>query len=99
MIQLALATGLRVSELIGLRVDELTLQPTPSILVRGKGRRERALPLWKQTATVLRSWLSVRGNVQTPELFVNARGEPMSRWGFAYILRKYVRAASQQCPS
>lgn len=99
MIQLALATGLRVSELIGLRIDDLTLQPSPSILVRGKGRRERALPLWKQTAKALRSWLSVRGEVPAPELFVNTRGEPMSRWGFAYILRKYVRLASQHCPS
>lgn len=99
MIQLALATGLRVSELLGLRVEELTLQPEPSILVRGKGRRERILPLWKETAKALRSWLSIRGNVQVPELFVNARGEPMSRWGFAHTLRKYVRVASQRCPS
>jgi site-specific recombinase XerD len=99
MIQLALATGLRVSELIGLRIDDLTLQPLPSLLVRGKARRERALPPWKHTAKALRSWLAVRGDVLVPELFVNARGEPMSRWGFAYILRKYVRVASQHCSS
>jgi len=99
MIQLALAAGLRVSELIGLRLDELTLQPTPSVLVRGKGRRERALPLWKETAKALRFWLAVRGDVQTQELFVNARGQPMTRWGFAHILRKYVRVGSATCAS
>lgn len=99
MIQIALAAGLRVSELIGLRVEELTLQPTASILVRGKGRRERSLPLWKETANILRNWLAVRGKVQVPELFVNARGEQISRWGFAHILRKYVKIASRRCPS
>ncbi|MFC2173063.1 tyrosine-type recombinase/integrase [Acidobacteriota bacterium] len=99
MIQLTLAAGLRVSELIGLRMEDLTLQPTASVLVRGKGRRERVLPLWKETATALRYWLAVRGDVDVSELFVNSRGEPMSRWGFAHILRKYVQLASQQCPS
>jgi site-specific recombinase XerD len=99
MIQLALATGLRVSELIGLRLDELTLQPTPSILVHGKGRQERILPLWKETAKTLRTWLAVRGNVQTPEFFVNVHGEPLSRWGFAHILRKYVKIARRKCVS
>lgn len=99
MIQITLAAGLRVSELTGLRVEDLTLQPTASILIRGKGRRERSLPLWKETANILRNWLSVRGNVQVPELFVNARGEQISRWGFAHILRKYVKVASRRCPS
>lgn len=99
MIHLTLATGIRVSELVGLRIEDLTLQPTANILVRGKGRRERALPLWKETATALRSWLAIRGNVKVPDLFVNSRGGPMSRWGFAHILRKYVQVASQRCPS
>ena len=45
MLHLAFAAGLRVSELVGLRVDEITLQPQPSVRVRGKGRRERILPL------------------------------------------------------
>jgi site-specific recombinase XerD len=47
MLHLAFAVGLRVSELVGLRLQDVTLQPDASILVRGKGRRERALPLWK----------------------------------------------------
>lgn len=99
MLHLAMAAGLRVSELTGLRMDDLTLQPTPSILVRGKGRRERALPLWKQTAASLRAWLAVRGSPQVPEIFVNAKGQALSRWGFAYIVNKHVVAASKSCPS
>jgi site-specific recombinase XerD len=98
MLHIAFAAGLRVSELVGLRLADVTLQPDASILVRGKGRRERALPLWKETATVLRAWLAVRGDVLVPELFVNAKGQQMSRWGFAYVLRKAVKAASKTRP-
>jgi site-specific recombinase XerD len=98
MLHLAVCAGLRVSELIGLRTDDIAPQ-SMSILVRGKGRRERALPLWKTAASALRAWLAVRGTVPTPEVFVNARGEPLSRWGFAYILRRHADKASQQCSS
>lgn len=99
LLHVAFAAGLRVSELISLRMDDLTLSPTPSILIRGKGRKERALPLWKETAAALRAWLTVRGELQVPEIFVNARGQEMSRWGFAYVLDKYVRLVRQRCPS
>ncbi len=99
MLHLALAAGLRVAELIGLRMQDIDLQPDPSILVHGKGRRERSLPLCKETAAALRAWLAVRAEVPVPEVFVNAKGEQLSRWGFAYILRKHVRVASEKCPS
>jgi site-specific recombinase XerC len=75
MLHLAFAAGLRVSELIGLRRDELTLHPHPSVYVRGKGRRERELPVWKETAAMLRSWLTIRGEYPAPELFLNANGD------------------------
>ncbi len=98
MLQVAFAAGLRVSELVALRLEDVTLRPDASILVRGKGRRERVLPLWKETAAVLRAWLAVRGDVPVPELFVNAKGQQMSRWGFAYVLRKAVKIASKSRP-
>lgn len=98
MLHLAVTGGLRVSELTHLRMDDVVLS-SMSIRVNGKGRRERALPLWKTTATALRAWLAVRGAMPAPEVFVNARGEPMSRWGFAYVLQHHATAASQKCPS
>jgi integrase/recombinase XerD len=98
MLHLCFACGLRVSELIGLPLSRLTLQGTASIHVIGKGRRERCLPLWKETARDLRAWLAVRGPVAAPEVFVNARGEAMSRSGFEYILRKHAAAAAAVCP-
>jgi len=99
MLHICFAAGLRVSELIGLRLDDLTLQPHASILIRGKGRRERSLPLWKVTTSAVRAWLAVRRAALTPELFLNAHGGPMTRSGFEYILRKHVRTAEKRCPS
>jgi site-specific recombinase XerD len=96
MLHLAVCTGLRVSELISLRVDDVAPQ-SASIHIIGKGRRERALPLWKTTATALRAWLALRGPIAAPELFVNARGEPFTRWGVAYVLRSHLKTANQKC--
>jgi integrase/recombinase XerD len=99
MLHLCYAGGLRASELIGVRLDDLKLQPQPSVLIHGKGRRERCLPLWKTTTSTLRAWLATRGTVPVPELFVSARGESLTRSGFEYILRKHVQTAKQHCPS
>jgi site-specific recombinase XerD len=96
MLHLAVCAGLRVSELTGLRTDDVALQ-SASIRIRGKGRRERALPLWKTTAAALRAWLAIRGPVASPELFVNARGAPFSRWGIAYVLRRHTETANLKC--
>ena len=98
MLHIAFAAGLRVSELVGLRLEDVVLQRDTSIRVRGKGRRERSLPLWKETSTALRAWLALRGDVPVPELFVNANGQQMTRWEFAYILRKAVKTASKTRP-
>ena len=98
MLHLAVSAGLRVSELTGLRLDDAILE-SMSIRVHGKGRRERSLPLWKTTVTALRAWLAIRGRVSAPELFVNARGRPLSRWGFAYVLQRHRKTASRKCPS
>lgn len=99
MMHLAFAAGLRVSELIGLRLDQLEMQPHPMIHVLGKGRRERVLPLWKETATALRSWLNLRKDCAVAEVFLNARGAPMTRYGFEYVLDKYVKSAISKEPS
>ena len=97
MLHLCFAGGLRVSELVGVLLENVALGRTPSVMVRGKGRRERCLPLWKETARDVRAWLSVRGAVRAPELFVNAEGAAMTRAGFEYVLDKHVRAAGKTC--
>lgn len=97
MLHVAVCAGLRVSELTGLKVEDIDL-PSMTIRVLGKGRRERTLPLWKPAAAALRAWLAIRGEVSTPEVFVNARAEPLSRWGFAYLLKQHVTAAARKQP-
>ena len=99
MLHLCFAAGLRVSELIGLPLTAVEFQPVAQVRVRGKGRNERALPLWKETAADIRAWLAVRGEAPVPELFLNARGLAMSRFGFGYVLRKHVQIAAQCCAS
>lgn len=99
MLHLAYAGGLRVSELVGLSLGNLLLHPEATIHVMGKGRRERVLPLWKETAAALRAWLKVRGEPKSTALFLNARGDAMTRSGFEYIVEKHVQAASAKQPS
>ena len=99
MFHLGFAAGLRVSELIGVKLRDLRTHPDPSVHVRGKGRRERILPLWKETTTALRAWLAVRGELPAQELFISARGRPLARSGFEYILSKHVREAAMSVPS
>lgn len=99
MLHLCFAAGLRVSELVTLPLAAVSLHAEPSVRVLGKGRRERSLPLWKQAAADLRSWIKVRGEVPATELFVNGRGEPLTRAGFAYVLHKHARVAAASCSS
>lgn len=95
MLYLGFAAGLRVSELIGLCLDDLELDgPYPSILIHGKARRQRRLPLWKEATRALRAWLSVRGSAPTSEVFLNARGQALTDSGFRYIVNKHVQAAT-----
>jgi integrase/recombinase XerD len=99
MLHLAFAAGLRVSELISLRSDHLDGQACSSIHVMGKGRRERVLPLWKDTAMSLRAWLAIRPRDGCPELFPSAAGRAMTRAGFEYVLAKHAAVAAKKQPS
>jgi integrase/recombinase XerD len=100
MLLLALTGGLRVSELVGLRLDEVEFNGRyVDLPVRGKGRRERTLTLWKAVGDAIRAWLAVRGPAPTPELFLNAWGQPMTRSGFERVLAKHVATAAVRCPS
>ena len=76
-----------------LSLANLVLHPQATIHVMGKGRRERILPLWKETATVLRDWLKVRGEPKTTALFPNARGDSMTRCG----VRIHYRETRSNC--
>ena len=99
MLHLAFAAGLRVSELIGLQLDQVDQRNWASIHVMGKGRRERVLPLWKETAAAIRAWIAIRPRTDARDLFLNRVGRAMTRSGFEYILAKHVGHAGAAQPS
>src|SRR2546429_2711014 len=88
-----------LSELVGLKLSDVTFRAGyVDIHVMGKGRKERVLTLWKTVAGSLRAWLSIRGDASVPELFLNARAQPLTRSGFKHILNKHIPAAVSKCP-
>lgn len=88
-------TGARVQEILDVRPCDLQLMRPCQVRLRGKGRKERFCPLWPQTAEVLRALLLEHGidSVGTAPLFRNHRGQPLTRFGVRYLLRKYARRA------
>jgi integrase/recombinase XerD len=82
MLHLCFAGGLRVSELVAIRVVDVKLLPEPSVLIHGKGRREHCVPLWRETASAVRAWLSVRGEVLVDSWLLAPRRQvrPEERW-------------------
>lgn len=99
MLHLTYAAGLRVSELLSLRLDDFSDRSLSMVRILGKGRRERVLPLWRETQAALRAWIVVRPQASTPELFLNRNGERMSRDGFAHRLALHVATATRKRPA
>jgi integrase/recombinase XerD len=92
---LAVQTGLRVSELTSLRINDITLSTTGHVRVIGKGRKARSTTLTRETIAVLRRWLKERQGQPEDPLFPTAQGQPLSRDAVERLLAKH--AAS--CPS
>lgn len=99
MLHLAYSAALRVSELTSLTTYSLSHPHLNTVKVMGKGRRERVLPLWKETRTALRCWLDIRPEVHVNHLFPSARRKPMSRHGFAHRFDLHAAAAKAAVPS
>lgn len=95
----AVQSGLRLSELTGVRRDAVTLGMGAHIRVLGKGRKERATPLTKQTAAVLKAWLREIPDKADATVFPSARGTRLSADGVQYLLAKHVVTAAKTCPS
>lgn len=96
---LALQTGLRVSELIQLACRDVVLGTGAHVRCKGKGRKDRSTPLRKDSVRVLRVWLEERAGEGAQPLFVSNRADRLSRDAVERIVRKYVKLASDSCPS
>jgi len=99
LLLLALQTGLRVSELVGLRCRDVVLGTGAHVQCMGKGRKARCIPLRKEVVAALRFWLKERNGQPIGALFPSARGQPLSRDGVEYLINKHVRTAAKRCPS
>ena len=95
----AVQTGLRVSELVGLRCEDVILGTGAHVRCRGKGRKQRSTPLRKEASDALRVWLQQRAGQSAEPLFPNAKGGWLSRDGVEYLLAKQITVAQQRCPS
>jgi site-specific recombinase XerD len=97
LLLLTLQTGLRVSEVVGLRCQDLVLGTGAHVRCTGKGRKTRCVPLRKEVVADLRVWLREQNAQPIAALFPSARGVPMSRDGVEYLLAKHVAVARLSC--
>lgn len=95
----AIQTGLRVSELIGLRIADVHLGVGPHISCLGKGRKQRITPLTKSAMAVLRSWLGEREAKSDDFVFTTRTGRMLSRDALEHRLTECIAKASSKCPS
>ena len=99
LLALAVQTGLRLSELTSLDRTALQFGPGAHVRCHGKGRKERCTPLTKPVATLLKTWMKEPAIDNTPILFPNRYGSRLSPDSVQHLVRKYVRAATNRCPS
>lgn len=98
MLALLYNTGARVSELIGVRVADVSLDVTPSVRLHGKGRKQRTVPLWRETAVEIRSWLRATGLGPDQPLVPSRQWTPMTRANVAQRISLAATGATRQCP-
>jgi len=94
-------TGARVQEACDLCIEHVRFEPPPLVTITGKGRKTRQVPLWPETATLLKSYIAERRPSRNTlnNVFLNARGQSLTRFGVRYIIRSRIAAAVEHCPS
>jgi integrase/recombinase XerD len=93
----AIQTGLRLSEVIGLRQDDIHLERGAHVRCEGKGRKQRCTPLTRTTVQALRAWVREQGKDEAKILFPSARGGRMSHDSVQYLVAKYAKSAARSC--
>jgi integrase/recombinase XerD len=99
LLLLAIQTGLRVSELTGLRLRDIQVGTSAHVRCTGKGRKDRCTPLTRQTVAVLRVYLAERGGIPDDPVFPGPRGAPLSRDAVRRLVERHTATAAQNCPS
>lgn len=101
LLQLAVQTGLRVTELVELNCSDIVARGTaPHLRCMGKGRKERITPLTAVTASVVRSWIEEMSAANDAPLFPSSHGGGrLTRYAVTVLLAKHVATATERCPS
>lgn len=99
LLLVAVQTGLRVSELIGLTRTDVHLGAGAHLSCHGKGRKDRVTPLTTTTVAALRVWLTERAGSPANPLFPTRRGAPLSRDAIEHRVTIHVHSAALRCPS
>ena len=98
-LRVAVQTGLLVSEMTGLRRQDVELGKGAHLRIIGTGRKERRVPLTKDTESVLEDWMNEPVRSKAKTLFPNARGGRLTADGAGFILDRHIGAACESCPS
>jgi site-specific recombinase XerD len=99
LFELLYNTGARVSEIAALNRQDVQTQPPAAVVLQGKGRKQRLVPLWKSTATHLQRWLDQHPAPPQGPLFTNHSGQRISRFGIACRFGCALAQAARRCPS
>ena len=99
MLLVAMQTGLRLSEITGLRQKDVVLRAGAHVRCEGKGRKERCTPLTKPGVAVLKAWIKDQGGDGSSFLFPNPRGGRLSADAVQHAVAKHVALAKATCPS
>ena len=99
MLVLAIQTGLRISELVGLTCGDVMVGNGAHVHCVGKGRKERRTPLLPLTVSVMRAWITERKGSPIDPLFPSISGTALSRDAIEHRLALYVSKALNSCPS
>ncbi len=92
-------SGARVSEITSLERDQVCFASKTYLQLRGKGRKERAVPLWSHTASTLKAWFAELADSNTNIAFPSRRGRALSRQSVTYLMQQAAQRAAVNCPS
>ena len=95
----AIQTGLRVSELVGLRHHDVVLGTGAHVRCTGKGRKQRCTPLTRHTVAVLRTWIAELASTGDDPLFPTRRGTPITADAVGDLVDRYAAIARQHHPN
>ena len=94
-------TGARVQEIVDIKLNDLRLDTASQVKLTGKGKKERVIPLWDDTIEMIKTYIQKRKPKQEDEnhLFLNDKGDKITRFGIRYIIKKYTNQAIKKLPS